>query len=170
MAHLTRLQRRRSSILAKGFCGFRCKFYDSAINYMVWVQDIRNDDIWYSETCKEERSSEWVADMWGAWGSRGRERKPGHQGGRWWVPGEKIFYTLIRAVCRNLRGPTENSDLLSCDGGFLRSCSDYFTLKMDVIYSSETSADFQWTTWRYIPGDSNIHNDRCENLKSYTVN
>jgi hypothetical protein len=26
-------------------------------------------------------------------------------------------------------------------------------LKMEAICSSETSADFQWTTWRYIPED-----------------
>jgi hypothetical protein len=31
----------------------------------------------------------------------------------------------------------------------------YFsTLKMEAIYSSETSVDFQWTTRRYIPEDS----------------
>jgi hypothetical protein len=77
---------------------------------------------------------------------------------------------LIRAVCRDLRGPAEIPDLLSCDGGFLRSCSDYSTLKMEAIYSSEMSVDFQWTTWRYIPEESNIRNDRCENIKSYTVN
>jgi hypothetical protein len=31
-------------------------------------------------------------------------------------------------------------------------CSGYCsTLKMEAIYSSETSVDFQWTTQRYIP-------------------
>jgi hypothetical protein len=30
-----------------------------------------------------------------------------------------------------------------------------------------TSAGFQGTTRRYVPEDRNLHNDRCENLKSY---
>jgi hypothetical protein len=36
--------------------------------------------------------------------------------------------------------------------------------------SSETSVDFQRTTWRYIPEGINLHNYRCENLKSYILN
>jgi hypothetical protein len=31
-------------------------------------------------------------------------------------------------------------------------------LKMETICSSETSIDFQRTTWRYIPEDSILHN------------
>jgi hypothetical protein len=47
----------------------------------------------------------------------------------------------------------------------LVSCSAYFpTLKMEAICSSETSADFQRTTRRYIPEDI-THNHRCKNLK-----
>jgi hypothetical protein len=35
---------------------------------------------------------------------------------------------------------------------------------------SETSVDFQRTTWRCIPEDSRtLHNQRCENLKSYIL-
>jgi hypothetical protein len=41
------------------------------------------------------------------------------------------------------------------------------TLKIEVIYSSETSVDFQWTTWCYIPEDGTLHNHCCENLKSH---
>jgi hypothetical protein len=41
------------------------------------------------------------------------------------------------------------------------------TLKMEVRCSSETSVDFQWTTWRYIPKGRALHNHHCENLKSY---
>jgi hypothetical protein len=41
------------------------------------------------------------------------------------------------------------------------------SLKMEAIYSSERSVDFQRTTRRYIPEDSSLHNHRCENLKSY---
>jgi hypothetical protein len=43
------------------------------------------------------------------------------------------------------------------------------TLKMERIFSSETSVDFQRTTRRYIPEDSTLQNHPCENLKSYTI-
>jgi hypothetical protein len=46
----------------------------------------------------------------------------------------------------------------------LVSCSAYFST---LICSSETSVDFQRTTWRYIPQDSSLRNDCCEKLKSY---
>jgi hypothetical protein len=75
-------------------------------------------------TCEGETSSERVAGM--RWGMREQKkgRKPGHQSVGWWVPGESIFCALIRAVCTDVRGPAENSHLLSCDGGFLRSFRD----------------------------------------------
>jgi hypothetical protein len=38
---------------------------------------------------------------------------------------------------------------------------------MEVMSSSETSVDFQRTTWHYTKEDRTIHNHRCENLKSY---
>jgi hypothetical protein len=41
---------------------------------------------------------------------------------------------------------------------------------METICSSEMSVDTQRTTRRHIPEDDNLHNHRCENLKSYTVN
>jgi hypothetical protein len=39
-------------------------------------------------------------------------------------------------------------------------------LKMEAIFSSEMSVDFQRTTRRYIPEYSTLHNHRRENLKS----
>jgi hypothetical protein len=49
----------------------------------------------------------------------------------------------------------------------LISCLAYpSTLKMEVTCSTETSVDFQRTTWRYIPEDRTLHNHRCENVKS----
>jgi hypothetical protein len=37
------------------------------------------------------------------------------------------------------------------------SCLAYSsTLKMEATYSSETSVDFQWTTWHYIQGDRTL--------------
>jgi hypothetical protein len=42
-------------------------------------------------------------------------------------------------------------------------------LKMEAICSSETPVATQRTTWRRIPEDNNLHNHRCENLKSYQI-
>jgi hypothetical protein len=43
----------------------------------------------------------------------------------------------------------------------------YSILKLESIYSSETTVDFQQTTRHCNPEDSTFHNYRCENLKSY---
>jgi hypothetical protein len=40
-------------------------------------------------------------------------------------------------------------------------------LKMEAIFSSETSVETQRTTRRHIPEDDTLQNHRCENLKSY---
>jgi hypothetical protein len=39
-------------------------------------------------------------------------------------------------------------------------------LMMEAVRISETSANFNVTTWRYIPEDSKLHIRRRENLKS----
>jgi hypothetical protein len=41
----------------------------------------------------------------------------------------------------------------------------FLSLKKATRYT-ETSADSQRTTWRYIPEDRTLHNHRCENLIS----
>jgi hypothetical protein len=41
------------------------------------------------------------------------------------------------------------------------------TLKMEAIRSFETSVATQQTRRRHIQEDDTLHNDRCENLKSY---
>jgi hypothetical protein len=41
-----------------------------------------------------------------------------------------------------------------------------FTLNTEADCSSETSIDSQKSIRRYIPEDSNLHDHRCENLKS----
>jgi hypothetical protein len=43
------------------------------------------------------------------------------------------------------------------------------TLKMEAIFSSETSLNFQRNIQRYIPEGSTLHNHRCENLRSYIL-
>jgi hypothetical protein len=51
---------------------------------------------------------------------------------------------------------------------FTVSCLAYFsTLKMEATRSSETSVGFQRIARRHIPEDRTIHNDRCEDLKSW---
>jgi hypothetical protein len=37
-------------------------------------------------------------------------------------------------------------------------------LKVEATCSPETSVDFQWTTWCYIPEDRTLRNHRCENV------
>jgi hypothetical protein len=37
---------------------------------------------------------------------------------------------------------------------------------MEVLWSSETSIDFHPTTWRYIPENTILYTQSCENLKS----
>jgi hypothetical protein len=42
-------------------------------------------------------------------------------------------------------------------------------LKIEVIYSSETSDNFQQTTRSLAPEDNTRHNHRYENLKSFKI-
>jgi hypothetical protein len=43
------------------------------------------------------------------------------------------------------------------------------TQNMEATCSSETSADFQRTTHRYIPEDRTLRSHSCENLRSYKL-
>jgi hypothetical protein len=43
------------------------------------------------------------------------------------------------------------------------------TLKIEATYSSETSVEFHRTTWRYIPQDRTVHNDRCGTIKTLNI-
>jgi hypothetical protein len=68
------------------------------------------------------------------------------------------------AFWRNISHPSSGSKskpskkpalLASCFTLF--SCLAYsLTLKVEVIWSSETSDDFQWTAWHYTPKDRNF--------------
>jgi hypothetical protein len=52
----------------------------------------------------------------------------------------------------------------------LVSCLDYFyTLKMEAVYSSETSMSLNWTTRPHIPKGSTLFSHRYENFKSEVV-
>jgi hypothetical protein len=52
----------------------------------------------------------------------------------------------------------------------LVSCLAYYsTLNLMVIFSSETSIDFQRTARRNIPDDRTLHNHLCERLKSCVI-
>jgi hypothetical protein len=39
------------------------------------------------------------------------------------------------------------------------------TPNMDAVRSSETSVNFCWPTWRYVPEDSSLYGRRCKDLK-----
>jgi hypothetical protein len=49
------------------------------------------------------------------------------------------------------------------------SLADFFTLKMELIRSSETLV-YTISTRRHIPEDGILHSHRRENLKSYEIN
>jgi hypothetical protein len=52
----------------------------------------------------------------------------------------------------------------------LVSCLAYSSaLKNEATCSSETSDDFQRTTYGFIPEDVTLRNRRCENLKPYVT-
>jgi hypothetical protein len=66
-----------------------------------------------------------------------------------------VVYRLhLRGWINQARKQRENPCLSSVF--MLVSCLNFLTLKMERIYSSETSFDCQWFTWRYIPGDSTL--------------
>jgi hypothetical protein len=52
----------------------------------------------------------------------------------------------------------------------LVSCLAYSSImKIDAIFSYETSANFQRTTLLYFPEDITLRNQRCESIKSYRL-
>jgi hypothetical protein len=61
---------------------------------------------------------------------------------------------------------TAGSKLATCFT--LVSClANSSSLKLEATCSSETSVDFQQTTWSYIPQDTSLPNHSCENPNSY---
>jgi hypothetical protein len=46
---------------------------------------------------------------------------------------------LVRAVCTDLRGPVENPDLSSCDGGFLQSFREHVGGFHDLLRQNSSS-------------------------------
>jgi hypothetical protein len=58
--------------------------------------------------------------------------------------------------------------LLPASCWYLASSLAYFsTMKMEATCSSKISVGFQRNIWHYIPEDRTLHNQCCENLKSY---
>jgi hypothetical protein len=67
--------------------------------------------------------------------------------------------------------PSKNPGLFSTCF-VLVSCLAYSsTLKIlvDTTYTSETSVDFQWTAWRYVPEDRNLLNLVFANISDISV-
>jgi hypothetical protein len=50
-----------------------------------------------------------------------------------------------------------------------QSQGQFIALMMKAVYTSETSAHFNVTTWHYIPEDSKLHTHCHENLKSHIL-
>jgi hypothetical protein len=51
----------------------------------------------------------------------------------------------------------------------MRVASIIIALIMEAVHTSETSVNFNVTTWCYIPEDSKLHTRRRENLKSHKI-
>jgi hypothetical protein len=66
------------------------------------------------------------------------------------VPEEGIFCALIKAVCTDLCGPAENSDLLSCDEGFLRSFREQMRGFHDLLLRQKPTSLFIMLGWSSI--------------------
>jgi hypothetical protein len=80
-------------------------------------------------------------------------------------------FSLKTPLSNSLHLSTEHVNL-QCTSSLSKVKSYYcnrsnLALKMEATCSHETSVDFQRTTRSYIPEDWNLHNHRCENLKSY---
>jgi hypothetical protein len=77
--------------------------------------------------------------------------------------GLAIGWSLIQGGLPTVRGRNQSESRWQAEPCFppactLVSCLAYSsTLKMEAICSSETSVDFQRTTWRYIPEDRTLH-------------
>jgi hypothetical protein len=83
----------------------------------------------------------------------------------------KVNQRSGRTCCLHLQGQrisqARNEGEAACSVCYLLHAW-LMALKMDVTCSSETSVNFQQTTWGYILEDRTLHNHHCENLKSYT--
>jgi hypothetical protein len=64
---------------------------------------------------------------------------------------------------------SKNQQLSRWQGAYLLVLTEIIssTLKMEAIFSSETSVATEQITRRQIPEDDTLHNHRCESLKSY---
>jgi hypothetical protein len=75
----------------------------------------------------------------------------------------KTVHTLDRAATVIGHG---NRVRQANKNGFMLAWRNSSTMKIAEVCSSETSVDFQRTTWQYIIEDRNVHGERCENFKS----
>jgi hypothetical protein len=64
------------------------------------------------------------------------------------------------------RSPLKVNMLLAICFTLVSCLANFSTLKMELIYSSETPVSLYWTTQGNSPDITALHNNRCENLKS----
>jgi hypothetical protein len=70
----------------------------------------------------------------------------------------RIFWDIAPCVTLKLTNFSE-----------VRTASIIIVLMMEAVHTSETSVNFNMTTWRYIPEDSKLHTRCRENLTSHVL-
>jgi hypothetical protein len=60
------------------------------------------------------------------------------------VPGEGRVGALLRAVCKQLRGPAERASVDSCEEGFLRSFTEQMEGLHDLLRQKPPSCSHYW--------------------------
>jgi hypothetical protein len=82
-----------------------------------------------------------------------------------------IFWVRRLLLCRFFEkfGMKQKFLCLLCASLWVSYMTLSSTSKMEEKCSSETSINFQRTTWRYIREDRGVHNHRCDSLKSYHI-
>jgi hypothetical protein len=115
------------------------------------------------------------------WPETGREALQSAEGSAWLYRKKKWFWLLKYNAVQSVESQSIFRRVVSPPSSVLKSkwnkksacfklvsCFDYSpTLKMEASCSYETSVDFQWIAWRYMPEDRTLRNNLCQSFKSY---
>ena len=146
--------------MRKGDCGseplgvlvlwrWRCHRWNKQESY----GELTSDLVWCLEICERMVGWWWWWWLWWWWWRRRRRRR------RWWwwwwcIPRRTGSLTI-----------SSNVNMTLAQLSFLGSHS----LKRDKEHFSKISVTVQQSTWHNIPQDLNLHQHRCENLRSCTA-